>query len=55
MLFTTVLVAFCSHLATVGAGGQLFHIMTNSSKEPLRAVVASRPLNRALSNWFRTC
>ena len=32
------------HLAKVGASGQLFHIMTNSSEAPFRAVVASRPL-----------
>ena len=36
----------------VGTSGQLFHIITGSSKEPCRGVVASKPLKRALFNWF---
>ena len=44
------------HLATVRSSGQVFHIITSSSKEPFPGIVASRPLyNRAHPNVFRTC
>ena len=43
-MFYHSLGGICGHLATVGTGGQLFHIITNFSKGPFHGFVASRPL-----------